>query len=126
MPTILLVEDSEENRMVFEAFLMGIHCQLEIAKDGLEAVNKCKKYKFELIFMDLQMPVMDGIEATRLIRAWEEENRTGNPTPIVALTAHSSGEEVDKCLQAGCNHVLAKPVPRHLLMRTLHFWMGQP
>lgn len=122
--TILLVDDSEENRMVIEAFLMGSGWQLEMAEHGVEAVEKFKNGLFALVLMDLQMPVMDGIEATQLIRAWEAHHRQGRTTPIIALTAHAAGTELDQCREAGCNHVLTKPIRKQNLLQAIETWMG--
>jgi CheY-like chemotaxis protein len=74
--------------------------------------------KYDLIFMDIQMPVMDGYAATRSIRNMERENQLP-ATPVIALTAHASREEIDKCTDAGCNSHLSKPVKKSTLLEAL-------
>ncbi|MBF0434850.1 MAG: response regulator [Magnetococcales bacterium] len=122
LSTILLVDDSEENRMVIEAFLLGSGWRVEVAENGIEAVEKFKNGRFAMVLMDLQMPVMDGIEATQKIRAWETEHRHNQKTPIIALTAHAAGPEWDQCREAGCNHVLTKPIRKQNLLQTIDSW----
>ncbi|MBF0347737.1 MAG: response regulator [Magnetococcales bacterium] len=123
-PAILLVEDSEENRLVIRAFLRGSGCRVEIADHGAEAVEKFKKDSFAVVLMDLQMPVMDGNEATRQIRAWEAVHGNGSRTPIVVLTAHSSGGELQQCLDNGCDLFLTKPIRKQILLDAIQPWIG--
>ena len=73
---------------------------------------------YDIILMDVQMPIMDGHEATRSIRAWELENDK-EQTPIISLTAHAFKEEIDRCLEAGCNTHLSKPVKKATLISTI-------
>jgi PAS domain S-box-containing protein len=115
---VLLVEDAEENRMVVQGYLKHTQCQLEIAKNGLEGVTKFKNSAFDLVLMDIQMPVMDGYTATRKIREWEAETGA-DPTPIVALTAHALTEESQKIKEAGCNQHLLKPISKARLIEVL-------
>jgi CheY-like chemotaxis protein len=89
---ILLVDDTEDNRLLIKAFLRKSDHRLEIAVNGSEAVGMCQAKRYGLVLMDIQMPVMDGYEATRRIRAWEEANRLP-PMAIVALTAHAMADE---------------------------------
>jgi len=123
-PAILLVEDAEENRMVLEAFLRPLNCQLKTAENGAEAVEMFVQERFSVVLMDIEMPVMDGIEATVNIRAWEKQNQIDAPTPIFALTGHSSGEELRRCLESGCNHCLTKPVRKQQLLDTVRPFLG--
>jgi signal transduction histidine kinase/HPt (histidine-containing phosphotransfer) domain-containing protein/BarA-like signal transduction histidine kinase len=115
---ILLVEDIEENQMVIQGFLRQTQCKLEIAENGVEAVDSFKNHRYDLVLMDIQMPVMDGYEATRAIRAWEAET-SANPTPIVALTAHALQEEAQKIKGVGCDLHLTKPIRKMRLMEVL-------
>ncbi|MBF0132872.1 MAG: response regulator [Magnetococcales bacterium] len=121
---ILLVEDAEENRMVLEAFLKPLNCRVKTAENGAEAVAMFMKERFSVVLMDIEMPVMDGIAATMNIRAWEKQNQVDAPTPIFALTGHSSGEELRRCLESGCNHYLTKPVRRQQLLDTVRPFLG--
>ena len=115
---ILLAEDVEENQMVIEGFLRQSQFKLEIAENGAEAVEKFKNGSFDLVLMDIQMPVMDGYEATKTIRALETETGA-NPTPIVALTAHALQEEAQKIKDVGCNLHLTKPIRKARLIEVL-------
>ncbi len=115
---ILLVEDTEENQMVIKAYLRGITRRLQVAANGREALDLFKKNRFDLVLMDIQMPIMDGYEATEKMRAWERETNTP-ATPIIALTAHALTEDFEKIMAAGCNHHLAKPVRKKRLLSTI-------
>ncbi|MBF0370070.1 MAG: response regulator [Magnetococcales bacterium] len=115
---ILLVEDSPENQMVVEAYLRNTLHQVTLAENGAEAVEKFKNGSFNLVLMDIQMPVMDGYEATRQIRTWESENRA-DPTPIIALTAHAMNEESESIKAAGCDLHLTKPIRKKRLLETI-------
>ena len=91
---------------------------LEIVHNGEQAVSKIHRDRFDLVLMDIQMPVMDGYSATRTIRSWEAE--TGRPpTPIIALTANAMNEDRQKSLAAGCNNHLNKPITRAQLLTAI-------
>jgi signal transduction histidine kinase/CheY-like chemotaxis protein len=106
---ILVVDDNEVNQLVTEAMLDRLNCKVILAVNGLEAVAAYTGQTFDMVLMDCNMPVMDGFEATRRIRALERENRTGH-TPIVALTAHALDHIKQECLDAGMDDHLSKPV----------------
>lgn len=106
---ILVVDDSGENRFLVSEYLKDLGCRLDFAEDGAEAVDKFRSNAYDLILMDLQMPVMDGYTAARRMRAWEQEERR-KPTPIVALTASAQESEIQKALDAGCTTFLRKPL----------------
>ncbi|MFO7600055.1 MAG: response regulator, partial [Candidatus Desulfacyla sp.] len=112
---ILLVEDVKENQIVVKAFLKKTPHTIEIAENGEIAVNKFISGDYDLVFMDMRMPVMDGYTATRKIRKWEKENRK-DATPIIALTAHALVEDKQKCLDAGCTDYLSKPLKKDDLL----------
>jgi signal transduction histidine kinase/BarA-like signal transduction histidine kinase len=116
--SLLLVEDAEENQMVVQGFLVQTGCQITIAENGAEAVEKFMKGHYDLVLMDIQMPVMDGYDATKTIRSWETEKGV-NPTPIIALTAHVLQEEVLKIKTAGCDLHLTKPIRKARLLEVL-------
>jgi PAS domain S-box-containing protein len=116
---ILLVEDVEENQLVIKGYLRNEQCQIDIATNGLEAVEKFQNCHFDLVLMDIQMPIMDGTEATKRIRSWETETKA-KPTPIIALTAHALPEESEQTTDAGCNLYLTKPVRKKVLIAALH------
>ena len=106
---ILLVEDYEGNIAVISYILESMGYAYDIARTGLEAVNLWKEVHHNLILMDVQMPEMDGLTATRLIRKMEAENNLP-PTPIIGMTAHAFVEDKDKCTAAGMDSYLAKPI----------------
>jgi len=115
---ILLVEDDKSIRGIVEIYLRVIPCILEMAKHGAEGVERFKTQNFDLVIMDIQMPVMDGFQAAREIRHFE--NSTQRPeTPIIALTANAFDEDRDKCLAAGFTGYLAKPIKRASLLSSL-------
>jgi CheY-like chemotaxis protein len=116
--SLLVAEDSADIRMVFEAYLRGSPHTATFAADGREALRLFMARRFDLVLMDLQMPVMDGIMATRAIRAIEsEEART--PTPIVACTASAAPEDIEASRLAGCNGHLRKPIGKGALFELL-------
>lgn len=115
---ILLVDDSEDNRILIKAYLKNTKHNVTEVENGQLAYEKIKSEDFDIVLMDLQMPVMDGYEATRLIRLWEAENAI-NPHPIIALTAYASNEEREKCLNAGCDEHLTKPIKKSTLQKIL-------
>jgi PAS domain S-box-containing protein len=115
---ILLVDDSADNRLLVLAYLKRHPYQIESAEDGLIAVEKFQAGRFDLVLMDMQMPVMDGYAATRAIRQWEKDQ--GVPlTPIIALTAHALKEDEQKSLDAGCSGHLTKPIKKTALLKAI-------
>ncbi|MBF0260534.1 MAG: DUF3365 domain-containing protein [Magnetococcales bacterium] len=112
---ILLVEDSEDNQLLITAFLRKSPHHLTIAVNGEEAVAMVQADMFDLVFMDVQMPVMDGYTATRRIRAWEEEQGRSR-LPIITLTAHALEGEAERSRQAGCDLYLSKPIKKQRLL----------
>ncbi|NGZ28587.1 MAG: response regulator [Magnetococcales bacterium] len=112
---VLLVEDSEDNALLIKIFLKKGSHKVELVENGQKALEKFQKDSFDLVLMDMQMPVMDGFQATRAIRQWESQNRK-KPTPIIALTAYAMKEDRQRCLEAGCDIYLAKPVRKQALM----------
>ena len=110
---ILLAEDGVDNQRLFKTVLNGAGAQVKIVENGKQAVKKAKKEKFDLILMDMNMPEMDGYEATSLLR---DQGYLG---PILALTANAMVEDRQRCHQAGCDGYLAKPIDRLLLIETV-------
>ncbi|MFP5259710.1 MAG: two-component regulator propeller domain-containing protein, partial [Acidobacteriota bacterium] len=115
---LLLADDSDGNRQVVRLFLENEAVVLEEVSNGLEALTRVKAGGIDLVLMDHVMPVMDGITATRAIRAYE--NEAGRPPlPIVCITARAFPEDEIACLEAGCTAYLSKPVRRTALLATL-------
>lgn len=115
---ILLAEDAEDNRLLVKAFLKDTPHKLDMAENGEKAVEMFTAGEYDLILMDMQMPVMDGYTATRVIRGWENRNERKS-IPIVAFTAHALKEEVEKCLESGCTNHLAKPIKKKDLIEAI-------
>ena len=115
---ILLAEDSPDNAQLIRAYLKRSPHQVEVVEDGEQAVAAVRRGGFDLVLMDIQMPVMDGYEATEAIRAWEAE-AGAPPLPILALTAHALADDVDKSLAAGCDDHLTKPIKKSQLLEAL-------
>lgn len=111
---ILLVEDNEMNRMVAQNTLQYHNCKLVEATNGLEAIEILKKQNFDIILMDIQMPEMDGIEATKIIRKDLKLN-----TPIIALTANAFKSEIDKCKKVGMNDYITKPYDENVFIEII-------
>jgi CheY-like chemotaxis protein len=114
---VLLVEDNAVNRLIATRLLEKLGHQVVTAENGRIAVEVVQREPFDVVLMDVQMPEMDGIEATRTIRRWERF--AGGRVPIVALTAHAMrGDEV-RCLECGMDGYLTKPIDRKQLQEHL-------
>jgi two-component system sensor histidine kinase/response regulator len=116
---VLAVEDNAINREVVVELLGAIGLAIDVAGDGLEALDKARAARYDLILMDLQMPRMDGIEATRAIRALPGYAAT----PIIALTANAYSEDRRNAIAAGMNDFVAKPVSPEQLYAVLAKWL---
>ncbi len=115
---ILLVEDNEENINLAKMFLKDSGCRLDVAKNGKEGVEKFRAQDYNLILMDVEMPVMDGWEATRQIREWEKDN-AHEETPLVILTAHAMEEHKKKAFELGANDFITKPTRKRELLAAI-------
>jgi CheY-like chemotaxis protein len=121
-PKLLIVDDSSENRLLLKVFLKNHPLQVDEAVDGAEAVERATATRYTLVLMDVHMPVMDGLEATRRIRALER-TRGLTPTPILALTADDTEQDRQRSLDAGCDGHLVKPVSRATLQGAVRRWI---
>ncbi|MBF0425197.1 MAG: response regulator [Magnetococcales bacterium] len=122
--SILLVDDSEDNRLLIEAYLREYPCTLQNAENGAVALDRMRTNHFDLVLMDVQMPVMDGYTATR---AWRRlEKQQGLPRlPIIALTAYALKEDIAHSIEAGCDTHLAKPVRKKGLIEMIERYANQ-
>jgi signal transduction histidine kinase/CheY-like chemotaxis protein/HPt (histidine-containing phosphotransfer) domain-containing protein len=111
--SVLVVEDSKSNQELVKLLLERFGLEVTIAEDGKEAVDKALGQQFDIIFMDIQMPNMDGYQATKLLR------RKGLKTPIIALTAYAMPEDCERCISAGCDDYLRKPIDNELLLTVI-------
>ncbi|NGZ25373.1 MAG: PAS domain S-box protein [Magnetococcales bacterium] len=115
---ILLAEDSLDNQVLFQVYLKKTPHTLVMVKDGFEAVARIKEETFDLVLMDIQMPILDGYAATRQIRQWEEEEQRP-PVIILALSAHASMSSMSESLTAGCDGHLIKPIKKQDLLKAI-------
>jgi PAS domain S-box-containing protein len=120
---VLLAEDNTVNQLVAKKMLARFGLDIAVAKDGREALERLERDRYDLVFMDCQMPNLDGYAATRLWRARESEQQMPR-TPIVALTANAQQSERDACLAAGMDDHVAKPFGMEALGRALALWLG--
>jgi PAS domain S-box-containing protein len=117
---LLLVDDNAVNRELIGALLAPFDLDIDIARDGVEAIDAASRGDFDLILMDVQMPVMDGLTATRRIR--EMEDAGARRIPIIAMTANVLPEQVARCLEAGMDDHIGKPIDPAALVETLSRW----
>jgi signal transduction histidine kinase/CheY-like chemotaxis protein/HPt (histidine-containing phosphotransfer) domain-containing protein len=115
---ILIAEDSEDNLFVIQSYLKDSGFKFDLTRNGKQAVESVMSGNYDLVLMDVQMPVMDGHEATRAIRAWEKTEQLPE-IPIVALTAHAFKAALEESKQAGCTDHLTKPIRRRALLQAI-------
>lgn len=118
---ILIAEDNSTNRMVISAHLDALGFTFKAVQNGIEVLQTLKDERFDLILMDCLMPEMDGFEATRQIRAQEQE--TGFRLPILALTGNASEEDQQKVKDCGMDLLISKPVKREILVKSLQLFL---
>lgn len=119
--SILVAEDNRINQKVAERMLRGLGCEVFVANNGQEAVDRVAQGGIDVVLMDCQMPVLDGFEATASLR--QRENEQGeNPLTVIAMTANAMQGDRERCLDAGMNDYIAKPVRKELLRETLTKW----
>lgn len=116
---ILIVEDSKDNQNIFNYFLTTAGAETDIAENGKIGVEMAAAQNYDVILMDIQMPVLDGLAATRQIRG------IGFKNPIIALTAHASVEAKLNCLEAGCVELITKPVTGDILIKKINLTLEE-
>jgi CheY-like chemotaxis protein len=121
---VLLAEDNRVNAKLATRLLEKLDCRVHRVENGKEALEAWSTGEFDLVLMDIQMPVMGGFEATAKLR--EAEEGTGSRTPVIALTAHALAEYRDKCSAAGMDDYLTKPMNIKDLKMALHRWSPRP
>lgn len=118
-PRVLAADDNELNLRVVRELLEGRGCTVVVARDGREAIEAWHRERFDLVLMDVQMPEIDGLRACEEIRQVEARRRVRRRTPIVAVTAHAMSGDRERCLAAGMDDYLAKPLRRAVLFETM-------
>lgn len=122
--SILIVDDADDNRSLLEHYLKKLPYDIESVSNGLVALEKAKAKHYDMILMDMQMPVMDGYRATALIRDREHEEGLP-PVTIIALTANAFKEDREKSIKAGCDDYLSKPLSKKTLFEMLYKYLSQ-
>lgn len=117
-PKLLVVEDNSGNKLLLQYSLDGFF-ELDFASNGLSAINKFQQNKYDLILMDIHLPEMDGIEATKRIREMEKDNRT----PIFAVTSNMFREQKFKCIEAGMDDYIMKPIHAKALIDRINNYL---
>ena len=123
---VLLGEDNPINQEIATLMLESLGCTVTVAQNGREVVEQAQKTRYDIILMDCQMPEMDGFEATRRLRAWERPSAGDHARlaiPIIALTAHATPGDRERCLAAGMNDYLSKPFTMERLQEMLAAWL---
>ena len=120
---ILLAEDNAVNARLASVMLERLGCVVDIAGDGVEALEALRRASYDVVLMDCQMPELDGFEATRRIRSRETEERMGH-LPIIAMTANAMAGDRERCLEAGMDDYVAKPIDRRDLLEALGRQLG--
>jgi signal transduction histidine kinase/AmiR/NasT family two-component response regulator len=115
---VLVVEDNPSNQILVSMLLKKLGLEVTLANDGVEGVEEARRRKFDIILMDMQMPRMNGYEATQVLRS------EGFMVPIIAVTANAMKGDEEKCLQAGCDAYLSKPIDRKKLAQVLRRYLG--
>jgi CheY-like chemotaxis protein len=116
---ILAAEDSGDNRILLDAYLQGSQHVITFAEDGAAALQHYKTGDYDVVLMDMQMPIMDGLTATRCIRSFERET-SHRHTPVLALTANALASDVRAALDAGCDSYLSKPISKQKILAAIH------
>ncbi len=119
---LLLAEDNSINQKLAVTLLQKAGFQVDVVENGIQALERVKQSKYNAVLMDVQMPEMDGFEASRHIRVWEVEN--GGRIPIIAMTAHAMQGDRERCIEAGMDDYITKPLEPRVLFNALERWLG--
>ena len=119
---ILVVEDQEANAILAKSLLEDMGHEVELASNGIEALDRLLQHRFDVVLMDLEMPVMGGLEAARRIRAMASPTRN---MPVIAMSASACATDIARCKAAGMDEHIAKPIGREALTRTLEHWIPE-
>lgn len=120
---VLVIDNDVTNLKVYVEFLSTLNCKVDYVENGPKAINKIINNNYDIVFTDIIMPEMDGIEFTKKIREYEKESNVQNSLPIIALTAYSKEDLHEKCLEVGVNEVIVKPASKKQLKEALEKWV---
>jgi CheY-like chemotaxis protein len=118
---ILVVENDEISKNLLENMCLKLGAQIDVARDGFDAIRKFGAIQYDLVIMDVQLPNISGIEVTSVIRSFEK--KLGERTPIIGLSAHALQENRERCLEAGMNDYLSKPIDFDTLHQIIQEWV---
>ncbi len=121
-PRILIAEDSVDNVKLMLAYLKNSNLDIDVVHNGWSALESYRRQAYDLVIMDIEMPELNGLEAVRHIREWEQKT-SKNPTPIITLTAHALDEFEQRSREAGCDSHLVKPIKRSELLRVIREYL---
>ena len=121
-PRILLVEDNIDNQLLAKFALQKAGYTVDVAINGKEAVDKSNGFRYDIIIMDIQMPEMDGFQATSKIRNWEKEHDQER-VPIIALSAHAIDGYLEDCREKGMDDYITKPLRKDALIECVKKWL---
>jgi CheY-like chemotaxis protein len=119
---VLVVEDDKSNQIVFSTLLKNMGLAFDLAETGRQAVEAVRQRTYSIILMDIRMPELDGLEATKTIRSLGTVN--GKQIPIVAVTAQAMDGDKERCIWAGMSDYISKPFTREELEKTIFRWLG--
>ena len=122
MKTVLIVEDNEDNRLIYSQYLTHGGFRVLEATNGAEGIEVCRRERPDLVLMDISMPVMDGLTATRMLKADAELKAI----PVIALTAHAMASDEVMAREAGCDGYISKPVMPKDVKLEVERWIGAP
>jgi CheY-like chemotaxis protein len=122
MKTVLIVEDNEDNRLIYSQYLTHGGFRVLEAANGAEGVEVARRERPDLVLMDISMPVMDGLAATRMLKADAELSSI----PVIALTAHAMASDEVMAREAGCDGYISKPVMPKDVKKEVERWIGAP
>lgn len=122
---VLLAEDREVNQIMGVNLLQSLGFEVDLVKDGQQALSRIRQNKYDMVFMDCDMPIMDGYEATAAIREYEEREGDGRKTPIVALTAKVMQNDREKCINSGMDDYIPKPIRPDAIIDAVNKWCAK-
>ena len=123
---VLVVEDHPVNQTIISTILRNMQCEVQIAANGLQALQSIQAHAFDLVLMDCQMPEMDGFEAVTRLREREAQGAQTSRLPVIALTALAMKGDAERCMACGMDDYLSKPINRELLEEKIAFWAKKP